>query len=114
MNKEKILQNYKSDNNFKKYVKFLMILAYIPIEKVNDEFKKLKKYMNKENEYIKITEYFDQTFLQNKHNIGTKELNFWSVNKRMLIDVPTTTNTCESYHKYINSMIKKKNPSLGK
>ncbi|KAG0427306.1 hypothetical protein DMUE_5911 [Dictyocoela muelleri] len=43
MNKEKILQKYKSDNSFKKYVKFIMILAYIPIEKVNDEFKKLKK-----------------------------------------------------------------------
>ncbi|KAG0441428.1 hypothetical protein DMUE_1063 [Dictyocoela muelleri] len=57
-------------------------------------------------EYELIYNFFERNFIKNK--------SFWSVQKRIIDNIPTTTNTCEAYHRHLNSKVSRKNSSLGR
>ncbi|KAG0435736.1 hypothetical protein DMUE_4566 [Dictyocoela muelleri] len=108
MNEKKIIENYKKDLNFKKYVKYLLILAYVPESSVENEYNKIKGLKKDKYEYTVIDDFFSKNFIYNNTKIKNK--NFWSVNTRIIENLPTTTNSCEAYHKHLNSKVNKKKP----
>ncbi|KAG0441280.1 hypothetical protein DMUE_1167 [Dictyocoela muelleri] len=112
MNENNILEKYKNDANFKKYVKYLLSLSFIPESNVIEDFNKIKNTKRDDNEYNLITNFFEKNFLNN--NLNIKKINFWSAYQRVINDLPTTTNSSEAYHKYLNSKVTRKNTSLCK
>ncbi|KAG0438362.1 hypothetical protein DMUE_3140, partial [Dictyocoela muelleri] len=73
-----------------------------------------KKINQKDENFKKVYEYFFRNFLtfENKHSI--KNIAFWSINNRIINDMPTTTNSSETYHRYLNSKNKRKNQKIEK
>ncbi|KAG0424447.1 hypothetical protein DMUE_6089, partial [Dictyocoela muelleri] len=105
-----LVKNYKENAEFRKFVKYLLILPYFLQEEVMKKYNNLSKKINQKDEnFKKVYEYFFRIFLtfENKHSI--KNIAFWSINNRIINDIPTTTNSCEPYHRYLNSKIKRKN-----
>ncbi|KAG0435624.1 hypothetical protein DMUE_4632 [Dictyocoela muelleri] len=90
------------------------MLAYVPIKNVISEFYKLNEIKKDIKEYNDAFEYFRDHFIIKNKNIKTMEISFWSISDRILNLIPTTTNSCEAYHRYMNSKISRKNPDLGK
>ncbi|KAG0435992.1 hypothetical protein DMUE_4439 [Dictyocoela muelleri] len=111
--KPNIINRYKYDIEFKNYVKYMYFLAFVPVNKINTEFQKLLGLRKNETEYHEFTCWFEKNFIRNYKNIANKKQDFWSVNNRILCDLPYTTNTCEAYHRYLNSKINQKNRPIG-
>ncbi|KAG0420564.1 hypothetical protein EQH57_0093 [Dictyocoela roeselum] len=109
-----LLPLYRTDSSFKNFVKYLIFLAYVPEEFVKSEFDKICELSNKNNEFEKISIFFRDNFINNSKNSKNKCISFWSANERILKDIPTTTNTCEAYHRHLNSKVSRKNQKLGK
>ena len=63
----------------------------------------LNKFSN--DEVIKFLNYFDATYVgTNKKPLF--DINSWSVCKRVLLDLPTTTNVCETRNSGINYSVR--------
>ncbi|KAG0428201.1 hypothetical protein DMUE_5840, partial [Dictyocoela muelleri] len=43
-----------------------------------------------------------------------KTINFWSAYDRIIEEQPYTTNSCEAYHRHLNTKIKMKDQPIGK
>ncbi|KAG0436856.1 hypothetical protein DMUE_4011 [Dictyocoela muelleri] len=110
--KNNLIVFYKSNPNFRRFIKYLLLLAYIPEENILIEFKKLEKLFENSEVYKQAYEYFSNNFIHNEN--PTKIISFWSVHWRIINSISTTTNSCEAYHRHLNSKISKKNPELGK
>ncbi|KAG0437428.1 hypothetical protein DMUE_3692 [Dictyocoela muelleri] len=105
MIKKKIIDNYKNDLTFRKYVKYLLSLTYIPEKCVESECKKNNNIKKNKNEYNLIDEFFAKKFIYNNMKIKKQ---FLVGICRIIKYSPTTTNSCEAYHKHLNSKINKK------
>ncbi|KAG0434905.1 hypothetical protein DMUE_4983 [Dictyocoela muelleri] len=57
MNKNGIIDDYINDLNFKKYVKYLLLLIYVPVDKINYEFETILKLKQKNSSYDLITDF---------------------------------------------------------
>ncbi|KAG0442249.1 hypothetical protein DMUE_0416 [Dictyocoela muelleri] len=80
MNINGLINEYKRNNDFKKYVKYLSIQAFIPENKVEFEYEKIKRLKGSTVEYDLIDNFFRKNFSQNPLIIKKKE--FWSCYKR--------------------------------
>ncbi|KAG0436879.1 hypothetical protein DMUE_3996 [Dictyocoela muelleri] len=104
---KKILIFCKSDSKYRNFIKFLVIFAYVPDKKIEKEFKKIVSIM-KDKDYYKIAvEYFENNFINNEKNKKIQK-SFWSINNRVIKDILTTTNSCESFHRHLNSKVSRK------
>ncbi|KAG0420574.1 hypothetical protein DMUE_6337, partial [Dictyocoela muelleri] len=112
MIENKIIENYKNDLTFRKFVKYLLSLAYVPKQSVESEYKKINNIKKNKYEYNLINDFFAKNFIYN--NMKIKNKNFWSAYSRIINNLPTTTNSCEAYHKHLNSKVNKKNSALAK
>ncbi|KAG0442705.1 hypothetical protein DMUE_0071 [Dictyocoela muelleri] len=111
--KPSFINRYKYDSDFKTYVKYMYFLAFIPVEKIKTEFIKILSLKKSEIEYEEFTNWFDKNFINNSKNLANKSCDFWSVNQRILCGLPHTTNTCEAYHRHLNTKINQKNRPIG-
>ncbi|KAG0440779.1 hypothetical protein DMUE_1501 [Dictyocoela muelleri] len=114
LNQNGLIINYKSDLNFRKFVKYLIFLAYVPENSVFEEFEKICKLSNQSLEYQKVIDFFNSNFILNVFKKPNKNVTFWSANSRIIKNIPTTTNACEAYHRHLNSKISRKNKKLVK
>ncbi|KAG0442365.1 hypothetical protein DMUE_0324 [Dictyocoela muelleri] len=112
LNDQKIIDFYKEDKNFKMYVKYLLLLAFVPPDKIQEEFQKILMLKQNNHCYNLITNFFKNNFLYSK--IKNKTIEFWSVYERLIAGIPTTNNSCEAYHRHLNSMTSRKNSILPK
>ncbi|KAG0431886.1 hypothetical protein DMUE_5537 [Dictyocoela muelleri] len=112
LKESKIITFYKNETDFRKYVKYTLLLSYIPIEKIDYEFAKIQKLKKDLWHYDLFYDFFIKNFLNSQ--IKNKKREFWSVHFRILNNIPTTTNSCEAYHRHLNSRTSKKNTILGK
>ncbi|KAG0430072.1 hypothetical protein DMUE_5699 [Dictyocoela muelleri] len=88
----------------------MYFLAFVPENKIITEFQKLVSLKKNEREYNDFTIWFEKKLIYNYKNVAYKSLDFWSVNKRVLDNLPYTTNTCEAYHRHLNTKINQKKP----
>ncbi|KAG0436636.1 hypothetical protein DMUE_4121 [Dictyocoela muelleri] len=77
----KILPFYKNADNFKTFVKYLMILAFVPEEKVEEEFTNLKLLKKEMQDFELILYFFVRNFIKNKNKIN----HFGQFKKELLI-----------------------------
>ncbi|KAG0442585.1 hypothetical protein DMUE_0164 [Dictyocoela muelleri] len=99
---------YKHNDNFRKFIKYILYLAYVPKEKVEIEFIKISSFNNDGYFYDISQEYFENNSIINTSNLITKKISFWSLNKRIRMEIPSTTNSCEGYHRHLNSKVVRK------
>ncbi|KAG0440544.1 hypothetical protein DMUE_1665 [Dictyocoela muelleri] len=105
--------DYKNDMIFRKVVKYCYLLAFIPVENVKIEFEKIKLLSNNSVTCNEFLIYFENDFILNVGKKGNKNLNLWSVNERIHNNIPYTTNSCEAYHRHLNTKIIKKDRPIG-
>ncbi|KAG0423367.1 hypothetical protein DMUE_6155, partial [Dictyocoela muelleri] len=114
LKKNNLLKFYNIDNNFKMFVKYLLILAYVPEKSIEIEFEKIKKLKKDIFYYDQFLEYFSVNFIYGERVGFMNCKNIWSVYERILLNVPTTTNSCEAYHRHLNSKLERKNQCIHK
>jgi hypothetical protein len=58
-------KTYKTNDNFKKYVNFMLCLSFVPVIKVREYYLVLKKkiYFEKINELFQICDYFERVYV---------------------------------------------------
>ncbi|KAG0435807.1 hypothetical protein DMUE_4522 [Dictyocoela muelleri] len=95
VHKNNLVIKYKSDENFRKLIRYLILLSYVPICKVEKELEKFKRKYNTKEEYIQIIGFFERNFINNQTEIS-KFISFWSVYDRVSNKLPTTTNSLEA------------------
>ncbi|KAG0437400.1 hypothetical protein DMUE_3712 [Dictyocoela muelleri] len=61
----------------------------------------------------KVFEFFANNFLKDTNEL-TRSKNFYSLYERILLDIQTTTNSVEAWHKYLNSFVTKNSENMGK
>lgn len=66
------------------------------------------------NNYRNVLNYYELNFINNIKKLKNKEIKFWSVQNRVKNNIPIKTNSCEAYHRHLNTKIKKKEQPLGK
>ncbi|KAG0435219.1 hypothetical protein DMUE_4828 [Dictyocoela muelleri] len=93
------------------FVKSILILAFVPENMIIVEYEKISKTRENNEYYDLILNFFHDNFINNEKS-KIKNKNFWSANERILNEIPTTTNSCEAYHKHLNRKIDKKNMPL--
>lgn len=96
---------YKSSEFFRLNIRKLMALAYVKADKVYVYFSILKKQVSKHAEYTFLEDLFDSfenAYLNESTSCITKSIAFWSVYERVLLSLPTTTNSLEAWHKNLN------------
>ncbi|KAG0439287.1 hypothetical protein DMUE_2539 [Dictyocoela muelleri] len=59
-------------------------------------------------------EYFENNFILNSKRYPNKNKSIWSINIRIHLNLPYTTNPCEWNHRHLNSKINKKDQPLAK
>ncbi|KAG0442298.1 hypothetical protein DMUE_0376 [Dictyocoela muelleri] len=101
MNENGINDDFIYDLNNKKYVKYLLLLVYGAIDKIDHVFRKILK-LKQENSSYDNYRFFWSHFLSFS-KIKNKERKIWSVYYRIINDISSTTNSCEAYHRYLNS-----------
>ncbi|KAG0439212.1 hypothetical protein DMUE_2588 [Dictyocoela muelleri] len=68
---------YKNNIEYKRFIKYLLMQAYVPIKNVISEFEKLKEIKKDFKEYNDAFEYFRDHFIINNKNIKTMQISFW-------------------------------------
>ncbi|KAG0430996.1 hypothetical protein DMUE_5600 [Dictyocoela muelleri] len=94
-------------------------LAYVPIDKLHIEVKKLDDYFsnNNFNDIQIIWEVIKKTYCNNINDINSCPENifspaFWSVADRILNNASITTNCLEGWHRSLNNNFIRAHPSL--
>ncbi|KAG0442077.1 hypothetical protein DMUE_0560 [Dictyocoela muelleri] len=64
--------------------------------------------------FQRFMNFYIEVFIINNAKISTKEIKFWSVNHRILNSIPTTTNSCETYHRHLKLKLVKKDTELAR
>ncbi|KAG0441570.1 hypothetical protein DMUE_0953 [Dictyocoela muelleri] len=105
--------DYKNDPNFRKMVRLIILLSYVPTENINLEFKKIEDLYGKNEKNMDFLKYFEHSFVQ-KNLVFYKSVSFWSVHERIKKNIPTTTNSVEAWHRHLNTFVSKNSENLGK
>ncbi|KAG0441854.1 hypothetical protein DMUE_0745 [Dictyocoela muelleri] len=110
----KLMETYKMNHEYKKFIKYMIFLTFVPPNNIKNEFKKICLLKRDDKCYEEFIIYFKNNFIENIKKLPTKEIAFWSSNQQIHDNIPTTTNSCEAYHRNLNSKIVKKDQPLGK
>lgn len=120
---QSILRNLKSNGLYFKYVKdktirgyirFLMLLPFLPSNRVKDAFNEIKKQLlfhDKSNNMTMFLKYFSRFYIDSSETSGFA-IDAWNLCERILSQTFTTTNTCEGWNSGIGSDFPKGSPSL--
>ena len=109
---------YKENNKIQLNVKMIVGLAFVPDEKVKDYFCLLLDYFlnsNADECVVSLMFWFEKTFLlqPNYQYESNGQLYYcWSVYKNIINGIIKTSNTLEGWHRSLNALISRKNPSL--
>ncbi|KAG0436563.1 hypothetical protein DMUE_4159, partial [Dictyocoela muelleri] len=110
---------YKNENNFRKLVKMMCALSFVPIKNLKDEIEKFQNYAEKSTFYSQfklIFLWFKNTYCFDIQNENSKRTifspSFWSVSTRIIESCPITTNAIEGWHRSLNSNIRTFHPSI--
>lgn len=98
---------YKNSIRFKFNVKLILALSFVPVEKVQNEGDKLRKYFAEEHdnaEILKLYDWFKLNYINDRVN-SNKSIEFWNVNCRTLAGIPRTTNSLEGLHRHFNTFV---------
>ncbi|KAG0436355.1 hypothetical protein DMUE_4268 [Dictyocoela muelleri] len=89
----RLMYLYKENSDFRKSVKYLIILSYLP-EKVIGKFNILFEKIKKDDSLKNLFNYFYKNFLSFENKEFLKNISFWSVYNIIINELPTTTNSC--------------------
>lgn len=95
-------EEYNKRTSFFKCARSLMMLPYVPIDRIDSVFELIKERYQSDNE-ISLVEYFETYYLN-----GNYDRNQWNV----VDSAVNTNNSLESFHSSINRFIRIKNPSF--
>lgn len=111
----KLASKYKNDNKTNLYIKMIVALAFVPDEKIVNEFEKLVDYflnIGVDEEIVNLLMWFQDNYIKNSvYLVGNdEEKNYysWNVHFNILKKWPKTSNSLEGWHRSLNSIVSKK------
>ena len=114
---EGLAGEYRQEENedFRAYFHSLISLAFLPKEDIFEAFDQLQELMP--DELTPIADYLEDNYLRGRRRgRGRQRPQFppetWNCYERTLENLPRTTNTCEAWHRRINTLIGKHHPSF--
>jgi hypothetical protein len=104
---------YKTSEEFSKFIKFLLLLSYIPEKDIKREFLKFNHFCGKGQLYKDIIMFFEENFINNSSENPTKEIIFWSKYDIIKCGGPSTTKSVEAWHRGIYCSAVVRHPNIG-
>jgi hypothetical protein len=112
--------------NYRKLLKMLVVLCYIPTDDVIELFEKISATLDLSDALqaqIKVIyDYFEETYIGKNRVVKSGrgrsakstivrakpkyDISFWSIHKRLVKDLPRTTNSVESWHNSFGNTLK--------
>ncbi|KAG0438440.1 hypothetical protein DMUE_3086 [Dictyocoela muelleri] len=89
----------------------MLILSYVSEENIFLEYQRIINLKENIFYYDVFIEYFSKNFINNDLK-NYKNYKTWSVYNKIINNIPTTTNSCETYHRHLNSKFKNKNQNI--
>lgn len=107
---------YRNDKTFKKTIKNIINLSFVPPNSVKKEYERL---MNNCSEEFKILAknfilYFTKNFIGTESTEPRYKIMFWNCHGRILKNIPRTTNCLEAWHRTLNFNCVVSHLNLGK
>lgn len=93
---------YRQDFQYRKFIKKILLLAYVPTDDVKLAFSQITYNCDKIKHYDEIIFYFYKNFIEETNKSETKKIQFWNCYDRIMQSQPTTTNSLEAWHKNLN------------
>ncbi len=106
---------YKENQWQKEFIRRCFHLAFIPPELVQIKFEKIVlEASNRQDERLtSFLNYFKKMFIRGETTENPMyDINFWSCYRRVLKDVPRTTNVLEGWHRALNASFNTAHPNL--
>lgn len=116
-----LAKKYEEDHEFARKLRHLAALAFVPVEKVKDSFKKLKTILHIKkraaegtdaNKVNKLFDYFEETWIGKGKTQPKFSIHMWNMCAVTLQKMPRTNNAVEGWHNAINQFVGCKNPSI--
>lgn len=112
---------YGNDAEFASQLRHLAALAFVPVEKVKDSFKKLKSILKikkraaegtNDHKVMQLFDYFEITWIGKGSAQGKFPIRMWNMCAITMQRLPRTNNAVEGWHNAINQFIGCKHPSI--
>jgi hypothetical protein len=102
-----LVKEYNKDVIFRKYLKMILSLSYEKPQNVIRQFKTIREeilsiYKGEKTE--KLLDYFDKMYIGCLSE-PIFNIECWSTYKRVLFDIPTTTNLAEGWNRGLNASV---------
>lgn len=113
LQKNNMLNRYKTDPAFMLIFKKLMLICFFPEEDIKRKVDEIGAIIT-DTDLQMFFNFFKGNFILNERKCCTKQIRFWSTYDRIKNDIPTTTNSCEAYHKHLNAKTERSNAKFEK
>jgi hypothetical protein len=101
---------YQSDRKFKNKIKLLSALAFVPVHDVQKRFREVVAKMPVD--LIPLCHYFEKNYVGSIARNALFDCSFWTLNDRVKLRIPRTSNFCEGWHNRFAKNIKYTKPPL--
>lgn len=115
-----LISRYKNDLNFKKIVKMMLCLSFVPVQDVLIGYRHIKSLIFNYNipEILEFLSYFEKIYVGNFNEMTGEythpayQISFWNVHERVLLGLPRTSNNAESWNRTLNLRTVVANPNI--
>jgi hypothetical protein len=110
---------YKDNKEFRLFVRSFLALSYVPKLEMEGKYElicdRYKRLIGCDEDFENFRAYFYSNWIDNNLKRAlTHSFSFWSINHRILFDLPTTTNSLEAWHRSFNANAVIAHPNLSK
>lgn len=110
-------QLYKDDEQVNSIFRMFLNLSFIKEERKQEGFnfiiEKIKK-LKLENIFKEFISYFERMYFGTSTKLPVFQFQFWSVEERIKLEIPRTTNNIEAWHRGFNSLVGVRHSNIGR
>ena len=110
---------YNSDSRFAINCRVLAALAFVPLEKVSEEFENAVRSVESDLEFFdQLANYFQSTYIGSL--VGGRQLgamfppSLWNLYQSVIDGADRTNNLVEGYHNHLNTLVGSSHPTFGR
>jgi len=97
---------------FRNNVKLLAALAFVPTKDVRSRFIQLLSCFPPD--FYLLAKYFYKTYIGDEKTPALFQITLWNLNRRIVDEIPRTTNAVEGWHSHMNKYMQSSKPPLWK
>jgi len=103
---------YYANVKFRNNVKLLVSLAFVPAKDVRTRFIQLLSAFPQD--FYLLAKYFYNTYIGDEKHPALFQISLWNLNRRVVDEIPRTTNAVEGWHHHMNLYMQSSKPPLWK